>query len=82
MDLCNQSCCLAYVLFTVCHAAGGAKPAQSAFPAGKVAEAALFHDYAKLTTAGGDIPSVDVRVIQDTASKQVGSSAACREPVL
>ena len=52
-----------------------AKLTQPAFPAVKVSEAqgivTLFHDYAKLTTTGGEL-AVDVRVLQDTASKEVG----------
>ena len=53
-----------------------AKSTQPAFPAVKASEAqgilVLFHDYAKLTTTSGEL-AVDVRVLQDTASKEVGA---------
>ncbi|XP_070173906.1 E3 SUMO-protein ligase RanBP2-like isoform X2 [Littorina saxatilis] len=55
--------------------AGVSKPAQQ--PVVQAAElseaqgtAMLFHNTAKLTTSVGEIPAVDVRVIQDTATKQ------------
>ena len=52
-----------------------AKSTQPAFPVVKVPGeqgiVILFHDYAKLTTTGGEL-AVDVRVLQDTASKEVG----------
>ncbi|KAL8618871.1 hypothetical protein ACOMHN_000878 [Nucella lapillus] len=54
--------------------AGASKSPQPAFPSAKGPETQglviLFQDFAKLTTTGEDMPTVDVRVIQDTATKQ------------
>ncbi|XP_076453510.1 LOW QUALITY PROTEIN: E3 SUMO-protein ligase RanBP2-like [Babylonia areolata] len=54
--------------------AGASKSPQPAFPAAKAGEiqgvAVLFQDFATLTTTSGNTPAVDVRIIQDTVSKQ------------